>query len=238
VTVGKASRRDPDRAARLPWVRGPRARSPSPRALTSSPQHAPVWQPAWLAYVATPAQPLRGPGAAATVVEQGDAPHQHHRAQSLYASSTSHAEVITLSTRHRLPMCIVCRRLAGVFAPRVVARALSCVTHRLLTRHCRVVRVVRVRHKRCFAFVAHITTHGSRAASTLILTWSTHVIKLSCVCRFLCSACIACPICMTFELNVLTQYMFSVDTTVAMTVAFIFPHVIVEASYIPYYIFL
>jgi hypothetical protein len=57
-----------------------------------------------------------------------------HRAQSLYASSLSHVVVRTMSTRRRLPMRVVRCRLASVFAPRVVARALSRVTHRLFAR--------------------------------------------------------------------------------------------------------
>jgi hypothetical protein len=56
-------------------------------------------------------------------------------------------------------MRVVRRRLAGVFVPRVVARALSRVTHRLFARHCRVVRVVRARRERCFMFVTRIATH-------------------------------------------------------------------------------
>jgi hypothetical protein len=103
-----------------------------------------------------------------------------------------------LSTRRRLPMRVVRHRLADVFAPRVVARALSRVTHRLFARHCRAIRVVRARRERCFTFAVRIATHRSRTASTLIQTWSTRVIKLFCVCRVLCSACIVCPICMTF----------------------------------------
>jgi hypothetical protein len=41
-------------------------------------------------------------------------------------------------------MLVVCCRLAGVFAPRVAARALSHVTHRLFARHRRAVHVIRV----------------------------------------------------------------------------------------------
>jgi hypothetical protein len=85
-----------------------------------------------------------------------------------------------LSTRRRLPMLVVRRRLAGVFATHVVARALSRVIHRLLAHHRRVVRVVRARHGHCFAFVACIATHRSRVAGTLIQAWSSRVIKLFC----------------------------------------------------------
>jgi hypothetical protein len=60
-------------------------------------------------------------------------------------------------------MLVVCCCLAGVFAPRVVARALLRSTHRLFARHRQVVRVVRARRGHCFAFVARIATYRSRA---------------------------------------------------------------------------
>jgi hypothetical protein len=78
-----------------------------------------------------------------------------HRAQSLYASSLSHNVVRTLSTRCRLPMRVVRRRLAGVFVPRVIARALSRVTPRLFTR-CRARRFLACR-------VASRISHAARA---------------------------------------------------------------------------
>ena len=84
----------------------------------------------------------------------------------------------TLSTCRRLPMSVVRRRLVGVFAPRVVAHALSHVTHRLFARHRRAVHVIRARRGHCFAFVARIATHRSRAAGTLIQVWSSRVINL------------------------------------------------------------
>jgi hypothetical protein len=107
-------------------------------------------------------------------------PHQHHRAQSLYASNLSHAtEVRTLSTRRRLPMRVVRRRLDGVFAPRVVAHALSRVT----TGCSRVIVVLFV----SFACVASVVSHLSRALPRIVHERGPHALLN-------CSACVACSV--------------------------------------------
>jgi hypothetical protein len=105
-------------------------------------------------------------------------PHQHHRAQSLYASNLSHAEVRTLSTR-RLPMRVVRRRLAGVFAPRVVARALSRVT----TGCSHVIVVLFV----SFAHVTSVVSRLSRALPHIVHELGPHALLN-------CSTCVVCSV--------------------------------------------
>jgi hypothetical protein len=120
---------------------------------------SPTWQPR-LSLCVVPAQ-----GQPSSSWETR--PHQHHHAQSLYASSLSHAEVRTLSTRRRLPMRVVRCRLAGVFAPRVIA-ACSCVLQQVVRAslsycscHSRVSRALfRVCRAHCHAsFTSVVHTH-------------------------------------------------------------------------------
>jgi hypothetical protein len=157
---------------------------------------APAWLPAFprgVPPVRLPARPCAAcPGASATVVELEDAPpstssrpkpvcvepvSRDRGENAVYPSSSTHARSPS-SPRW------------GVRATRRSSRVVACY-NRLFARHCRVVRVICVCRERCFAFVARIATHRSRA-------WSARIIKLFCVCCVLCSACIACPIRMKF----------------------------------------
>jgi hypothetical protein len=61
-------------------------------------------------------------------------------------------------------MLVVRCRLAGVLAPRVAARALSHVTHRLFARHRRAVHVIRV-GRALFVRAVRVCRAPSRASS-------------------------------------------------------------------------